>query len=310
MEVVDRSDKRCFEVLTSPENVDYPISESCLTRKAMEVTSGSVVISGIKLSEVMDEKMNINLEKVILSEFCCLCGLDLNIVKSVILAYLATSHYRLLTNIVRHYTLDLNTLAWMAYHEVDRGKWIYSIGFSHKRDEPESCVICNANTNLKRCGNRFETISPIKMSFDRKGQSYPTIDGCHYVIWALDHNDDSIQYVHMSNSSRIYRHGKNQYGHHHVHVIGGIYYDIRAKETLLNVQKKINNNILPDESDFFNPIAGYYAYCSLVGRSHIISALAAIACQVVVDIDCNLDVFYHAGYPKLCNTIEWLLCDQ
>jgi len=298
METIDHSEGSYFDSFFTLYDDEYPTSESCLHRLVVEVSNGTEIKSGICFSEVFDNELKVkqsfiddDFNEFGLSKFATLCGVTKCSVVSIMMAYLANKHYNEYENIMKNFLLDINILSWMFYHEVNPQLFIKSINFKHKSNNSSDCVICNATQNVTIVNNHITTISPEYMSSDRKGQKYG-ITHCHYVIWSRWH-DGSV-----SNEESGYTHVIDQYGHPHLHIIKGEYFDIRANEIRIFCQKMINNNCMPLKSDFYNPIHKFFMNCSYSGRENLTVAIMICIRKIKMHELFN-KLFYKSSYPKL-----------
>lgn len=292
--------------------VDYPIGDSCLFILFVKKERVSNYNSSIlHFKQIFDYDLTVK-DKFKLSKFQEACGLTEPIVIAVMLSYLATKNRDCLSNILERYSIDLNTLGWMMYHSVKSVNLMKSVKFIHKRNEERFCVICLARTEVVVMGNYYITISPKYMSGDRAGQTSNVSTGnAHFVVWPILH-DKLIDLEHVEraiksfwpNDFQIFKHGSPQYGHDHVHVIGGSFYDIRAKELMIKSQKSVNNKSNLVKDDFFHPIKVYFKECTNVGKSYVIIALIIQKVRISLSIkDIDIALFYKASYPVLFDSI-------
>lgn len=158
----------------------------------------------------------------------------------------------------------------MSCDTADQFIWFSCIGSSvtHKTKTVNCCVICQSRKNVFRCGEWLVTVSPSLLSGGRHPLFHPLFSDSksfhvgsptdfHFIIWSKNHDMDvdvPLGACHINNyTKRIFRvigldtgmymfkrsgifiHGDMQYGHDHVHFIGGVFFDLRAEEILAMV---------------------------------------------------------------------------
>jgi len=126
------------------------------------------------------------------------------------------------------------------------------------------------------------------------------------VIWSKGHDDGFFLYIescHQDNNT--YFHGNYTYGHPHIHKISGIFYDIRARETAIHVQRRINRNESVDFDDFLHPIFKFYSHCTQQGKEHIIVAIMMMHLRIKLSISLtNIVFFYRMSYREFFRFIQ------
>lgn len=323
------SEKLLFESLFVPVAQDYNVSDSCLSvlispKNSGTYNEGGIPLRNILIGEVDDDiksqikirpsKKGIKFNEIELSSFAISCELTVDDVKGSIYAYLAGKPKDQFKMIYNNNTLDLNTLAWMKYHNVDESMYKMCLSYDQKGTSKERCVICNSWRNVSLMGPYLTTISPDIMSNGRFRQMYSDKDGnCHYVVWHKEHecrdefNIDLLPVFYIRGT--VYEHYDYQYGHKHIHVInGGAMHDIRASELLIKANSKNKKGFRLTFSDFYHPICEFYWNCTNVGQKYIVAAIVLSQLGIYIDGTVNsICRIIHISYPKMVDNIDMIL---
>lgn len=323
--------------LDIPRNdiIDYPAEESCLSGNFVPIENNIQIdtCSKVRIGDIfqkyfsnckhkeklLDQKVKENEFEFQFSEFHKDCGVDTAMVITVVYSYLARNSLLLMKNILKNYSIDLNTLAWMSYHKTSPFKFVNCINYCNKLDYPDFCVICHAQDNVITVqGGLYKiTASPKHMSGGRCCMRYANSGDRHFVVWAqhhshdIDTSDDIIKNnlkkfipgMQVDNLETFY-HGQYTYGHPHIHCFSGQYYNIRANEVMINAQKAVNNDKPLTFEDFYHPSYLFYRHCSDVGKDSWIAAYVCTYIRLKLPKDVLPYLFYRMTYPILWEKIK------
>jgi len=221
------------------------------------------------------------------------CGVTNEMVISIILVRLTSelANEKDGSSVLKYGTININYVAWALYHGIhDYRELANAVNFRLKQDSIGTCLICCAETNIRRINDDYlVTTSPSVMSSDRAPMNYSFSEDSHYVVWSSDHKEMSnpwycirnLMFFRVIPSGGIYSHGQYTYGHPHLHVIGGAYHAIRAKETFHNCILAVQKGAQISPDDFFHPIENYFAACSPLGQDYIIACFVLNIVRII-----------------------------
>jgi hypothetical protein len=305
--------------------LDYNIGESCLKRRVYKIHSDSRKCSGIKLNKLVNKNLDWIGDDLELNTFHTYCGVTIDIIKISVYTKLSHLHDDSFMHFYENSVLDLNTLGWMLYHGVEPFNFSFALDFRQKADSEEKCVICNATRNVDAYSgcNLLTTISPDILTGNRMHHCYESENGYHYVIWHLYHSTSTIDTYRMTMSlkyvldirkkrnlhqSNVYVHSTTQYGHGHVHIIGGEYHQIRAMENLSTIRRLVKESRIVDNSEFYQPIKKFYANCNSAGKSTVLVSIFTAAYRVHLNMTNETFInFINIAYYNTIQHIKSLL---
>jgi hypothetical protein len=252
--------------------------------------------------------------EIILSTFHRSCGITFDIVRMHMLSYLFRTHIRTKKNVFSYFGLELTRLSWVYYHGLEGNTKLVDSCIGHtcssKSKSSDMCLICHALEKVETDSHYKITMTPGEMGSNRVGQGINDT-GCHFVLWSLEHNAvmDPIHAMYYSKARysdvHLYIHGEMQYGHPHIHAIGGDYFTIRTRDLMNHCQNSINLNVRIEKTDFFHPIGHWFSMLDADDRHVFITCFCILICRVKVKLDFStLPDFYWHTYRSVYLGVE------
>lgn len=309
--------EKLFKKLTEPPALGYPVDESCLSRLRVQRARTSHTPNLVKFNDVFDKDMKIKDLDFVINNFASNLGVTQQLILLIMYSFAASRFYKDRKMLLRDYSLDVNILAWMIYHSVPKRMYIKSINFKHKGKSYDNCVVCHAKTNIVDIFACFKiTYSPDVYTGGREPLAIRDKENYHYVVWTYCHEAE-IDSMFMSSFKAIaedypcemgFSHGLPQYGHPHMHMIGGDYFDIRAEELLKRVILINREGTTLELSELFHPFDVFYNKCGEYGKDCIITALVYYNIALDLELDIfNIYLFCKINYKPLCQQFRQLL---
>jgi hypothetical protein len=311
--------KRCIEegeiCVFANIKGDYDYNESCLKICEPNVSTDPICESGILIRDILNEdfirKKNEHGGNAVIefSAFHRNCGLNEEIVLFAIYARLAVTEINKYERAYKDWRIDLNTLAWMVWHQMGNDMYMHCVDFKQKNNSSITCVICNGVTNITTTQSCFITLSPEQMSGDRTKMNLDGED-VHFVKWSFNHDTDIESfYKNMMRDETprrlVYVHSSMQYGHPHVHIMSGNYHNVRVLEMLRRMRSMIKKGLLIRLHDFYLPIDKFYRNCDKYGRKVLIACIFLVRYRLNISLSDMLFVdFITTSYAFAASAIK------